>query len=39
MHNVKERLPVYRHATALLLVLLLFCYVFFYSDVPKPAKQ
>jgi hypothetical protein len=29
---MKENLPVYRKAVALMLLILLFCYVFFYGE-------
>ena len=30
-----DNLPVYRKAVAMMLLVLLFCYVFFYSDAEK----
>lgn len=30
---MKEKLPIYRHVVALIMVFLVGCYIFFYSEV------
>jgi hypothetical protein len=33
--NMQNNLPIYRKTTALMLLVLLFCYIFFYSDAEQ----
>jgi uncharacterized membrane protein len=35
----KENLPIYRHVTALVLVVLVFCYILFYFQDVKDNKK